>query len=412
MRITRTATMMLLATTATATLMQPAQALEAQAFVDRVEEVYRHFGYDLEFGPATLDGDTITVEGVTANLVDEEEDHEDVTTETTFTFSGVTEREDGSYLVDSLTVPDLDTPINAEPPGHITLADIRAEGLYIPAGEPTATDGLQLVESISTGPLAITREGEEVITMDSLVASSTFDPELGAEDLQSVTSELAITGLWADLVTLNDVVDGDAETMLEEVGLSEISGDVTQTLSWSLDDGHMVMDEFLFDFADLGSLNITFDVTGVTPELLEEVNAMGEMNAESDEELSEEEAQAQMMQGMALMQNVEIASASIRYDDASLVGNLLDYYAEKAGVDRATFVETLQAQAANMLAGVGVASLADLLDPAIDNFLDDPQSLEISVNPANPTSLLVLMAAAANPEGLITALNLTVDVNE
>jgi hypothetical protein len=412
MRITRTATMMLLATTATATLMQPAQALEAQAFVDRVEEVYRHFGYDLEFGPATLDGDTITVEGVTANLVDEEEDHEDVTTETTFTFSGVTEREDGSYLVDSLTVPDLDTPINAEPPGHITLADIRAEGLYIPAGEPTATDGLQLVESISTGPLAITREGEEVITMESLVATSTFDPELGAENLESVTSELAITGLWADLVTLNDVVDGDAETMLEEVGLSEISGDVTQTLSWSLDDGHMVMDEFLFDFADLGSLNITFDVTGVTPELLEEVNAMGEMNAESDEELSEEEAQAQMMQGMALMQNVEIASASIRYDDASLVGNLLDYYAEKAGVDRATFVETLQAQAANMLAGVGVASLADLLDPAIDNFLDDPQSLEISVNPANPTSLLVLMAAAANPEGLITALNLTVDVNE
>ncbi|HEV7291011.1 MAG TPA: hypothetical protein VGN79_01730 [Devosia sp.] len=412
MRITRTATMMLLATTATATLMQPAQALEAQAFVDRVEEVYRHFGYDLEFGPATLDGDTITVEGVTANLVDEEEDHEDVTTETTFTFSGVTEREDGSYLVDSLTVPDLDTPINAEPPGHITLADIRAEGLYIPAGEPTATDGLQLVESISTGPLAITREGEEVITMESLVATSTFDPELGAENLESVTSELAITGLWADLVTLNDVVDGDAETMLEEVGLSEISGDVTQTLSWSLDDGHMVMDEFLFDFADLGSLNITFDVTGVTPELLEEVNAMGEMNAESDEELSEEEAQAQMMQGMALMQNVEIALASIRYDDASLVGNLLDYYAEKAGVDRATFVETLQAQAANMLAGVGVASLADLLDPAIDNFLDDPQSLEISVNPANPTSLLVLMAAAANPEGLITALNLTVDVNE
>jgi hypothetical protein len=412
MRITRTATMMLLATTATATLMQPAQALEAQAFVDRVEEVYRHFGYDLEFGPATLDGDTIIVEGVTANLLDEEEDHEDVTTETTFTFSGVTEREDGSYLVDSLTVPDLDTPINAEPPGHITLADIRAEGLYIPAGEPTATDGLQLVESISTGPLAITREGEEVITMESLVATSTFDPELGAENLESVTSELAITGLWADLVTLNDVVDGDAETMLEEVGLSEISGDVTQTLSWSLDDGHMVMDEFLFDFADLGSLNITFDVTGVTPELLEEVNAMGEMNAESDEELSEEEAQAQMMQGMALMQNVEIALASIRYDDASLVGNLLDYYAEKAGVDRATFVETLQAQAANMLAGVGIASLADLLDPAIDNFLDDPQSLEISVNPANPTSLLVLMAAAANPEGLITALNLTVDVNE
>ena len=124
MRITRTVSTTLLATTAAASLMQPVLAFEAQAFVDRVEDVYRHFGYELEFGPATLEGNTITVDGVTANLVDQE-DAESVRTETTFTFSGVTEREDGSYLVDSLTVPDLDTPIDAEPPSHITLADIR-----------------------------------------------------------------------------------------------------------------------------------------------------------------------------------------------------------------------------------------------------------------------------------------------
>ena len=117
--ITRTTRMMLLATAATATLVQPAQALEAQAFIDRIEQVYRYFGYDLDFGPATLEGDTITVQGITANLVEAEES-ESVSTETTFTFFGVTERGDGSYLVDSLTVPDLDSPIHAQPPGHIT----------------------------------------------------------------------------------------------------------------------------------------------------------------------------------------------------------------------------------------------------------------------------------------------------
>lgn len=410
MRITRTASMILLATTATASLIQSAQALEAQAFVDRVEDVYRHFGYELEFGPATLEGDTVTVQGVTARLVDGE-DAESASTETTFTFSGVIEREDGSYLVDSLTVPDLDTPIKAEPPGNITLADIRAEGLYIPAGEPTATDGLQLVQSISTGPLVITREGEEVITMESLVANSTFNPSLGASDLASVASEMKITGLWADLMTLNEVVDADASAMLEQVGLGEISGDVTQTLIWSLDDGHIVMDQFLFDFADLGTLDIAFEVLGVTPAFLEEANALGEMHPEDGQELSEQEQQTRMVEGMALLQDVEIVSASIHYEEAALVGNLLDYYANKAGVDRATFVESLQAQAANMLADLDVATLSDLLDPAIDNFLDDPQSLEISIDPATPSSLLVLMAAASNPESLIAALNLRVDVN-
>jgi hypothetical protein len=401
--------MMLLATAASASLMQPASALEAQAFVDRVEEVYRHLGYEFEFGPATLDGDTITVEGATANLV-ETPDAEGVSTDTTFTFSGVTEREDGSYLVDSLTVPDLDTPIEAEPPGNVTIADIVVEDIYLPAGEPTSSDMLQLIGSISTGPMAITREGDPVITYDSLEAVSTFAPEQGADDLADVTSELAITGVWADLVTLNDVLSGHAEPMLEETGLSEISGDITQSLAWSLEDGHMVMDEFLFDFADQGALNIMFDITGVTPELLDQVNALGEASA-TDGEMTEEEQQAQMMQGMALLQDVEVISASIRYDDESLVDNLIDFYADKAGVDRATYVETLQAQAANMLAGAGVTPLTNLLNPVVEDFLEDPQSIVISVSPPNPTSLLVLMAAAANPEGLITALNLLVDAN-
>lgn len=410
MKITRTVSMTLLATTATASVMQPAQALEAQAFIDRVEAVYRHFGYELDFGPATLEGNTITVQGVTAKVVDGE-GSESAQTETTFTFSGVTEQDDGSYLVDSVTVPDLDTPIRAEPPGHITLADIRAEGLFIPAGEPTVTDGLQLFQGISTGPLAITREGEEVITIESLDASSTFEPELGASDLTMVSSEMKISGLWADLTTLNEVVDAEASAMLEQVGLSEVSGDITQTLTWSLEDGHMEMEQFLFDFADLGSLDLAFDVMGVTPALLEEANTLGEKQS-AGEELSEEEQQAQLVEGMTLLQHVEIVSASIRYEDAALVGNLLDYYADKASVDRATFVESLQAQIANMLADVGVVALSDLIDPAIDNFLDDPRNLKISINPATPSSVLVLMAAATNPEGLIAALNLNVDVNQ
>ena len=47
----------------------------------------------------------------------------------------------------------------------------------------------------------------------------------------------------------------------------------------------------------------------------------------------------------------------------------------------------------------------------MEAFLDDPQSLEVKVAPPSPTSLLVLMAGAANPAGLISALGLAVEAN-
>ena len=64
-----------------------------------------------------------------------------------------------------------------------------------------------------------------------------------------------------------------------------------------------------------------------------------------------------------------------------------------------------------MLAESGIPALNDIVVPPVSAFLDDPKSLEVKVAPASPTSLLVLMAAAANPECLITALGLAVEAN-
>ncbi|MNU06514.1 hypothetical protein D3C72_2517320 [compost metagenome] len=64
-----------------------------------------------------------------------------------------------------------------------------------------------------------------------------------------------------------------------------------------------------------------------------------------------------------------------------------------------------------MLAETGIPALNDIVVPPVSAFLDDPKSLEVKVAPPSPTSLLVLMAAAANPEGLITALGLAVEAN-
>lgn len=411
MRTIQTARLLLLSGVATTALMGPAMALEAQAFVDRVAEVYKTIGYDFSFGAATLDGDTITVDGVTVGF-EPEAGVEPMTFDTEITFSGVVEGADGSYTAESVTIPDIDTEFASapEPVGHLTLSDISAEGLYLPAGETIpAVALLQLVQSISTGPLSVTRDGVEVISVDAMEATTTFNPAQGSADLVDLSSTLAISGIWLDLSTVGEE-DATAGAVIESLGLTTVSGDITQDMTWSMADGHLVLNEFLFDFADLGALNLTTDLTGLTPDVLDQIYAMQAAMGDGGE-MTEEQAQAQMMSGMALMQGVNIVGTSVRYDDASLAGKLLDFFAAQSGADRATFVEGLKASLPSMIAESGVPALADLIVPPVSTFLDDPQSLEVKVAPASPTSLLVLMAAAANPAGLITALGLAVEAN-
>jgi hypothetical protein len=415
MRTNQTARLLLLSSVATAALMSPAMALDAQVFVDRVAEVYKHIGYDLSFGAATLDGDTVTVDGVTVGFVGASADTmEPMTFDTELTFSGVAEGTDGSYTVESLTIPDIDTEFASapEPVGHVTASDIRADSLYIPTGETVpAVMLLQLVGSLSSGSVVVTRDGEEVFSVEGMEATSTFTPSQGTADLVDLKSVLNISGISLDLSTVGEE-DPSAAATIEALGLTSITGDITQDLEWSMADGHMALNEFLFDFADVGALNLTADFTGLTPAVLDQLYAMqAAMGTTGDAAPTDEQAQAQMMQGMAIMQGVNIVNTSVRYDDASLAGKLLDYFAEQSGTDRATFVTGLKAQLPLMLAGTGIPALNDVVIPPVEAFLDDPQSLEIKVAPPSPTSLLVLMAAAANPAGLITALGLAVEAN-
>ena len=402
----------LLATAATGLMIQSASALEAQAFVDRVAAVYQKIGYDFKFGPATLDGDTVTVQGVTVNMAGIESEPTSFVSDTVITFTGVTERPDGSYMADSVTIPDIDTDFASEPAGHVTLSDIRIDGLFVPAGETIPASALlQLVGTISTGPLSVQREGEEVLRYERFEAANTFSPEQGSDALSDITAKLAVTGMSIDLTSMQEE-DPSTAAIIEQLGLTTASGNIMENLTWSMADGHMVVDEFSFDFADVGRLDLNLDVTGLTPAVLDQIYAMQSQMTAAGETPTEEQSQAQMMQGMAIMQGVSIVSASLRYDDASIAGKLLDFFASQSGADRAAFVEGLKSTLPALVSQSGIPALNDVIVPPVSAFLDNPQSLEVRVAPPSPTSVLVLMAAAANPAGLITALGLAVEANQ
>lgn len=411
MTLSKTVTMLLMGGVASTVLMGQAHALEAQAFVDRLAEVYKTIGYDIVLTDAALEGDTITVQGGTVTVVSSPDAAmEPMNFTTEITFEGVTEWDDGSYTAESVTIPDIDTDFASDPVGHLNLADIRIDGLYLPAGDPVPAIGmLQLFETFSTGALSVTREGEEVIAFDSVESTSAFTPEFASTELESASSTLTVNGIAVDLSSMGEE-DPTAAATIEALGLTTINGDINLDMEWTMGDGHMTVNQFLFDFAEVGALDVTAEVTGLTPAVLDQIYAMQAQMATSGEPTAEQ-SQAQMMQGMALMQGVSIVGASVRYDDASLAGKLLEFFASQSGADRAAFVAGLKATLPAIIAQSGIPALNDVVVPPVSAFLDDPQSLEVKVAPATPTSLLVLMAAAANPAGMITALGLAVEAN-
>ncbi|RYE53679.1 MAG: hypothetical protein EOP20_13030, partial [Hyphomicrobiales bacterium] len=129
MKTTKIRGLMLASGMATLALMQPAMALDAQTFVDRIAAVYKIGGYDITFGAATLDGTTITVDGAKVAVAGVEEPW---TIDTELTFTGVADAEDGGFTAETLTIPDIDTEFAQDPVGHLTLADIAATDIYLP----------------------------------------------------------------------------------------------------------------------------------------------------------------------------------------------------------------------------------------------------------------------------------------
>jgi hypothetical protein len=410
-KITRLA---LLASVASVALLQPAFALDAQAFVDRIQAVWGPLGYEFTFTDPQVDGDSVTVENATIGVKGAEGAGTPTSFTTSLTFNGVKETGDGGYTADSVDLPDVSSDFEGDngTKGHFSLSGIELTGFYLPGGDTvTPIQLLQLVGSVSTGPLSVTRNGEEVIGVESMESGSTFTPSQGTADLTNLSSTLSITGITADLSTVKEE-DAQAGAVIEGLGLTSISGDINGEFNWSMADGHMTVDQFLFDFADVGALDMTFDLTGLTPELLGKLQEANKAMEAAGDPSSEAAQAAQQMMGMDLLQAVSIGGASVRYDDASLAGKLLEFFAQAQGIDKAQFVEALKTMVPQMIASVGIPELVDLVAPPVSAFLDDPKSIEIDVAPEAPTSLLVLMAAAQNPASLITALGVSVTANE
>jgi hypothetical protein len=116
---------------------------------------------------------------------------------------------------------------------------------------------------------------------------------------------------------------------------------------------------------------------------------------------------------LGMMQQLDINSASITIEDKSLTGRLIDYFGAQQGMNRESTIAFAKGMLPLGLAQLGAPDFAATASAAIGQYLDNPKTLTISAEPANPVPVAQLIAAgASNPAALISTLALKVEANK
>ncbi len=389
---------LMLASAAFIGLSGPAFALDGADLVTKLNAAYALNGATIAYDGVAVDGTTVTLTGVSVKsnaAPDKNFKIGDVTLE------GVEESDNGGYYVETVTLPDVDV---TEEEATFTAKDITFGGMTIPGNPAGGTiNDMVLYESAGTGPVTVTVKGKQVFSMEESEANLTKQESDAGFDFDATGS-----GIKADL---SSVEDAKAKDAIEKLGLTTLAGEVTMKGSWEVASGNVSLEEYAFDFANVGRLALAFDISGYTMDFMK---AMQEATKTAAANPNKEEAnQAMGLAMMGLIQQLTFNNASVRFDDATITKRVLDYIGGQQGVSGDQLAQSLKGMVPLMMAQLNVPELQNQVSTAVNSYLDAPKSLTISAEPANPVPFpMIIGAAMGAPNTVPGVLGVKVTAND
>ena len=388
---------LMLASTAFVSIASAAFALDGNDIVAKLNALSSKNGVVIAAASATVDGDNVTLSGVTATITTADNKKiplGDVKLE------GVSEDDEG-YEVKKASFADLNIMDNGD---GIAAKDIYVNGLSI----PTKTDAndlssMLLAESVHVGSTSIMAKNKSVMTIDQTTVNYDY-----ADDDSKMSFDADIAGLKIDLTS---APDPKAQEAIQALGLQNLDGEITMKGSWSLTDGKMDISEYAFDFDNVGRLDINFSLSGYTMALMKSMQDAVKAAQNNPDKSAANAALGMSMMG--LMQQLSYNGAAIRFDDAGITAKVLDYAGKQQGVDGKQFAQSIKGMLPMMLGQMNMPDLQKQIVDAASAYLDAPKSIEVSAKPAQGLPFPQIMGAAmGNPADLAKTLNVKVTANQ
>ncbi|MDX3928734.1 MAG: hypothetical protein QHC90_23380 [Shinella sp.] len=374
----------------------PAFALDGADLVNKLNAISPTSGFTVGYDTIAVEGSTITLRAAELRSADGKSVKVgDVTLE------GVEEDGNGGYTVESALFPDIN---NTQDEVTITAQDMKLTGLAIPGKPETGTlQSVLMYEEASSGPVSVSAKGRQVFSMSGMQANITRQANDAGVDFDATLSDIK-----ADLSGVEDAKTKDA---IEKLGLQSLDGEVTMKGSWELASGTLAVDEYAFDFTDVGRLDLSLNLSGYTLQFL---TALQDTMKAMESNPNKEDAQAAFgMSMMGLMQQLTFNNASISFADASLTKKLLDYAGSQQGVSGEQMAQSLKGLVPIMIAQLNLPELQNQISEAVNTYLDDPKTLTITAKPEKPVPFPMIMGAAMGaPNTIPQVLGVKVTAND
>lgn len=311
------------------------------------------------------------------------------------------EEDAGGYTIETVTFENVDL---RQDKTEISASDIVMSGVTVPANTTgNSLDSVLLYDEATTGPMAIKVDGKSVAS----IGSSKLTTDISDDD-KKISFDLQVADIKADLATIDDPA---TKQTISDLGITSLDGKVSMTGSWDLEPGTLAIEEYAFDFANIGRLDMAFSLSGYTLDFVRSANETARaMEANPNKEQAEQAANLAML---GLMQRLTFNSAMISFADDGITEKALDVVGKQQGTSGDQLAQMIKAMTPIVLAQYNIPELQNALSQAVNTYLDNPGSLTITAQPPSPVPFpMILGAGMGAPNTLPQVLGVTVKAND
>lgn len=375
-----------------------AHAADPADVAGRLKDVFSKQGIALDWTGVSGDASSMTLAGVTAGPVGGPGEEKRRANIGDVTLKGVSEQ-GNDYIVESVSLPSYTVE---QPGGRLDMTGISISGLHLPPPDSTdPMDSVMMYDKAQIGEVSVKHEGKQMFDLTNFHVDVTR-PQGDAP----LKFNGAADGFKADL---SGARDPKAKEAIKALGYENIEGSFLMAGSWTPKTGESSLDTYKLTINNAGTLDISMKMGGLTPEFIRSMQAIRKKIAEAPKDQKNMQAMAML----GLFQQLSFDSFSIRFDDDSVTGKIMDYLAAEEGMQRSDIANQAKAVLPFALAKLHNPDLTAQVTQAVSKFLDDPKNLAIVATPPNPVPVAMIAASAMSaPQQLPETLGMKVVANQ
>lgn len=366
----------------TATLLYSGTAFSAPdpvAVADRLVEMMEMTGSQASYQSAVYDpsNDIVTVVEFTVR------DGDGSGTFATISVQGYDETNTEGFAADDITATGFEVK---DDDAQVFIGSATVKGLSIPSlnvdpDDPKSWEDVKYSSAEFSNINAIPK-GSAPITVTSIKSTARYTADDGISGQGTLTID--------DLSVPASIMENEARAFMDSSGYENLILDVAVDASYDAADQILDLTTLSFDAQDMGVIHFSANLGGMVDEMLRD---------------------PEQMQG--LMATATLRSAALRFTNNSIFEKGLDFAAQMTGQD----ASQLKAQAPFVL-GFGLAQINNeaftkMVTSAVSTFLEDPNSLSVTIAPENPVPVAQIAGAAmTSPQLVPDLLSVAVEANQ